>query len=88
MGKLFDEYTESGYIVGEDNNPESKNIEMAISQNEMEDTSCALNEDEDNDDDEEEDEEDEEKPVQGYKDAVEDDEEEPTEKTKVETADV
>ena len=87
MGKLFDEYTESGYIVGEDNNPESKNIEMAISQNEMEDTSCALNEDEDNDD-EEEDEEDEENPVQGYKDDVEDDEEEPTEKTKVETADV
>jgi AAA family ATP:ADP antiporter len=46
MGKLFDEYTESGYIVGEDNNPESRNIEMAINQNEIEDTSCAINEDE------------------------------------------
>jgi hypothetical protein len=43
---LFDEYTESGYIVGEDNNPESRNIEMAINQNEIEDTSCAINEDE------------------------------------------
>lgn len=47
MGKKFDEYTESGYIVGEDNDPENENIQMAIKQNEIDDTSCALNEDED-----------------------------------------
>jgi len=49
MGKKFEEYTESGYIVGEDNNPETTNINMAIQQNESDDTSCALNEDEDDD---------------------------------------
>jgi AAA family ATP:ADP antiporter len=48
MGKLFDEYTESGYIVGQEDNPESRNLEMAISQQEIEDTSCALDEDDDN----------------------------------------
>jgi len=53
MGKLVEEYTESGYVVGEEDNPESKNIQMAIGQNENEDTSCAL---EDDDDDEEEEE--------------------------------
>jgi ATP:ADP antiporter, AAA family len=42
MGKQFEEYTESGYIVGEDNNPETKNIQMAIQQNDSDDTSCAL----------------------------------------------
>ncbi|VEU41244.1 unnamed protein product [Pseudo-nitzschia multistriata] len=42
MGKLFEEYTESGYVVGEEDNPESKNIQMAIAQNEREDTSCAI----------------------------------------------
>ena len=47
MGKKFDEYTESGYIVGEDNNPESKNIQMAIEQNDSDDTSCAIMEDDD-----------------------------------------
>merc|ERR1712174_74377 len=47
MGKLFDEYTESGYVVGEEDNPESKNIQMAIVQNENEDTSCALEDDDD-----------------------------------------
>lgn len=52
MGKLFDDYTDSGYVVGEEDNPESKNIQMAIAQNEREDTSCALEEDDDNDDDE------------------------------------
>jgi AAA family ATP:ADP antiporter len=54
MGKTFDEYTESGYIVGEDNNPETKNLEMAMAQNEKDDTSCALlpeDEDEDGDGD-------------------------------------
>mmetsp|Transcript_4744 Transcript_4744/g.11333 ORF Transcript_4744/g.11333 Transcript_4744/m.11333 type:complete len:657 (+) Transcript_4744:109-2079(+) len=52
MGKLFEEYTESGYVVGEEDNPESKNIQMAITQNENEDTSCAL-EGEDGDESEE-----------------------------------
>jgi ATP:ADP antiporter, AAA family len=42
MGKKFEEYTESGYIVGEENNPETKNIEMAIEQNTHDDTSCAI----------------------------------------------
>lgn len=49
MGKKFDEYTESGYIVGEDNNPESKNIQMAIEQNDSDDTSCAIMDDENED---------------------------------------
>jgi len=49
MGKLFDEYTESGYVVGEEDNPESQNIQMAIVQNETADTSCALEEDGGND---------------------------------------
>jgi ATP:ADP antiporter, AAA family len=49
MGKKFDEYTESGYIVGEESNPESKNIRMAIVQNDSDDTSCAILEDEDGD---------------------------------------
>lgn len=55
MGKLFDEYTESGYIVGEENNPESRNVEMAINQNEIDDTSCAIDEDEEGDGDESDD---------------------------------
>jgi len=42
MGKLFEEYTESGYVVGEEGNPESQNIQMAIAQNKNEGTSCAL----------------------------------------------
>ncbi|KAG7362732.1 TLC ATP/ADP transporter [Nitzschia inconspicua] len=42
MGKKFDEYTESGYVVGEENNPESNNIQMAIEQNDSDDTSCAI----------------------------------------------
>ena len=50
MGKLFEEYTESGYVVGEEENPESKNIQMAIVQNENEDTSCALEGEEEEDD--------------------------------------
>jgi ATP:ADP antiporter, AAA family len=49
MGKKFDEYTESGYIVGEENNPESKNIQMAIEQNDSDDTSCAIMDDEEDD---------------------------------------
>jgi ATP:ADP antiporter, AAA family len=47
MGKKFDEYTASGYVVGgEKDDAEVKNIEMAMNQNEAEDTSCAIYEDE------------------------------------------
>jgi len=49
MGKSFEKYTESGYIVGEENNPESQNMKMAISQNENDDTSCAIVDDDDDD---------------------------------------
>jgi len=49
MGKSFEKYTESGYIVGEENNPESENIKMAIAQNENDDTSCAIADDDDDD---------------------------------------
>lgn len=48
MGKKFDEYTESGYIVGGDNNVqdhevlEEENIQMAIVQNDDDETSCAI----------------------------------------------
>eukprot|EP00537_Pseudo-nitzschia_pungens_P011747 CAMPEP_0172392342 /NCGR_PEP_ID=MMETSP1061-20121228/8507_1 /TAXON_ID=37318 /ORGANISM="Pseudo-nitzschia pungens, Strain cf. pungens" /LENGTH=676 /DNA_ID=CAMNT_0013123171 /DNA_START=130 /DNA_END=2160 /DNA_ORIENTATION=- len=54
MGKLFEQYTESGYVVGEEDNPETKNIEMAIAQNECEDTSCAIEGEEDEDENENE----------------------------------
>eukprot|EP00934_Nitzschia_sp_Nitz4_P007724 Nitzschia sp. Nitz4//scaffold152_size53828//21689//23656//NITZ4_006740-RA/size53828-processed-gene-0.70-mRNA-1//1//CDS//3329537196//7714//frame0 len=53
MGKKFDEYTESGYIVGENTDPESKNIAMAIEQNEKEDTSCGVKDDDEDDDNDE-----------------------------------
>ena len=53
MGHKFEEYTESGYIVGEDNDPESDNLQMAIQQNKGDDTSCALDGDEDDGDDDE-----------------------------------
>jgi AAA family ATP:ADP antiporter len=56
MGKKFDEYTDSGYIVGEtvDEDDEgeyseidgkSKNVEMASRQNESDSTSCAFYDD-------------------------------------------
>jgi AAA family ATP:ADP antiporter len=48
MGRKFDEYTESGFIVGEgldEDLAEAKNIEMASSQNTERDTSCALDDD-------------------------------------------
>jgi AAA family ATP:ADP antiporter len=57
MGKKFDEYTDSGYIVGETLDEEddegeyseidgkSKNFEMASRQNESDSTSCAYYED-------------------------------------------
>lgn len=65
MGKKFDEYTESGYIVGEENNPESNNIAMAIIQNNHVDTSCALKEEEDDDEDDDGDGEDGDEKQQG-----------------------
>jgi len=51
MGKKFDEYTESGHIVGADDEEEEKDendksIEMACAQNDIEDTSCAIDDDE------------------------------------------
>jgi len=57
MGKKFDEYTASGYIVGEENSPDDTdaNIQMAMSQNETEDTSCALKDEDDDDDDDDDD---------------------------------
>ena len=57
MGKLFDEYTESGYIVGEDDDDkdpaavEAKNVDVASRQNESNDTSCAIPQDDEDDDD-------------------------------------
>lgn len=50
MGKKFDEYIESGYIVGDDdddNQPSNHytNVKMASSQNSEEETSCAIDED-------------------------------------------
>jgi len=51
MGLKFDEYMETGFIVGEtDKNKEgesTESLEMAISQNEEEDTSCAIEGDDD-----------------------------------------
>jgi AAA family ATP:ADP antiporter len=47
MGKKFDEYTESGHIVGgEDDEEMSDNVQMATLQNENKDTSCAIYDDE------------------------------------------
>lgn len=52
MGRKFDEYTTSGYIVGGDTNlvqttedMERENIQMATIQNEAKDTSCAIYDD-------------------------------------------
>ena len=48
MGRSFEEYVESGYIVGgeeeeeEEDNKESGHMELACDQNEGEDTSCAI----------------------------------------------
>ena len=54
MGKSFDEYTASGYIVGEENSTETKNLEMAVGQNEGDHTSCAIGVGEDDEEEEEE----------------------------------
>jgi ATP:ADP antiporter, AAA family len=55
MGRKFDEYTASGYIVGGDSDKDgmddSENLEMAMNQNKSEETSCAIY-DEEGDDDE------------------------------------
>ena len=49
MGKTFEEYTDSGYIVGEDQDEtEDEHIQLAVVQNdENQDTSCAIYEDDD-----------------------------------------
>ncbi|GKY98700.1 hypothetical protein MPSEU_000826300 [Mayamaea pseudoterrestris] len=50
MGKRFDEYTESGYIVGDDpteEETEAVNVAMASDQNAEADTSCAIYEEDD-----------------------------------------
>ena len=49
MGKTFEEYTDSGYIVGEDQDEtEDAHIQLAVAQNdENQDTSCAIYEDDD-----------------------------------------
>ena len=55
MGRKFDEYTASGYIVGgesDESSDDAANLEMAMKQNQSEETSCAIYDDEDDDDDE------------------------------------
>lgn len=46
MGKKFDEYTETGYVVGETDEDEAdrgeKDLQAAMSQNDSQDTSCAI----------------------------------------------
>jgi ATP:ADP antiporter, AAA family len=54
MGKKFDEYTASGYIVGgtdKDGIDDAENIEMAMNQNKNDETSCVIYDDDDDDDD-------------------------------------
>ena len=58
MGKKFDEYVATGYIVGGDDDNElveSDDVQMAMVQNENRDTSCAIDDDEEAGDDDEED---------------------------------
>ena len=53
MGKKFDEYTSSGYIVGEDEvmvSTEEGSVAMAVLQNKRRNTSCALEDDTRSDD--------------------------------------
>jgi len=51
MGRKFEEYTESGFIVGEEENDDDDviekdaSVEMAAEQNESNDTSCAIQDD-------------------------------------------
>jgi len=53
MGKKFEEYMESGYIVGETDeivtDRGEKSLEMAMAQNEIEDTSCAIDDEQNGD---------------------------------------
>jgi AAA family ATP:ADP antiporter len=54
MGRKFDEYTKSGYVVGSDEDEdaaEQRNVEIASRQNKVDDTSCALDDKCDDDDD-------------------------------------
>lgn len=62
MGKLFDQYTSAGYVVGDNDdldpaNLEAKNVNQAGHQNESDDTSCALPQEDDDEEDEEKQEE-------------------------------
>ena len=53
MGRKFDEYSASGYVVGKyDDETDGSGIQLALAeqQNEYEDTSCALDDDDDDDD--------------------------------------
>jgi AAA family ATP:ADP antiporter len=55
MGRKFDEYTASGYVVGgasDETINEHENLEMAMHQNQSEDTSCAIYDNDDDDDNE------------------------------------
>ena len=45
MGNKFDEYTATGYIVGDSSGEEEHNLAMAIGQNDNKDTSCAIYDD-------------------------------------------
>jgi AAA family ATP:ADP antiporter len=47
MGRKFDEYTASGYVVGDDPSEKIKDYEMANDQNPTTDTSCAIYDDSD-----------------------------------------
>jgi ATP:ADP antiporter, AAA family len=59
MGRTFDDYTETGYIVGGDKTElEALNIHMATQQNNSKNTSCAILINDDNDDDNDNDDED------------------------------
>ena len=57
MGRKFDEYTASGYIVGgasDESIDDADHLEMAMNQNKSEETSCAIYDDDDDDDDDNE----------------------------------
>lgn len=56
MGNKFDEYTESGHVVGSEE--EDENTHMALKQNEDIDTSCALDDDAEDESSEEDDDDD------------------------------
>ena len=61
MGKKFDDYTLSGYVVGLDMDDDDDHVQLSQVQEETEDTSCAILDDDDDDDDDGNDEEEESK---------------------------